>query len=72
MPGAGLYVEPEDAKEFAEAVLKLRENRQVCKEYGENGLNFVRQNFDRGVLAGKYIQILINKVAAERKQRAVS
>jgi hypothetical protein len=35
-------------------------------------LNFVKQNFARGVLAGKYIQILINKVAAERKQRAVS
>lgn len=69
--GAGIYVEPEDAKEFAEAVLKLRENRQLCKEYGENGLNFVRQNFDRGVLAGRYMDILTNKVVTAKKQRVV-
>ncbi|MBW8040407.1 MAG: glycosyltransferase family 4 protein [Planctomycetes bacterium] len=68
---AGMYVEPEDAKEFAEAVLKLRENRQLCKEYGENGLNFVRQNFDRGVLAGRYVDILTNKVVTAKKQRVV-
>lgn len=60
---AGLYVEPESAKEFAEAVLKLKANPQLCNKYGENGLNFVKKNFDRQILAERYIDILQNKVS---------
>jgi glycosyltransferase involved in cell wall biosynthesis len=66
---SGIYVEPENAKEFVEAVLKLKGNRQLCSEYGRNGLNFVKQNFDRTVLADKYLDILVNKVVPEKKNR---
>lgn len=65
--GSGIYVEPENAKEFVEAVLKLKENPKLCHEYGQNGLNFVRQNFDRDPLADKYIDILVNRVAVEKR-----
>jgi len=68
---AGIYVEPENAEGFAEAVLRLKENTQLCKDYGENGLNFVRQNFSRDVLAHKYIDILTSEVIPQRRQRAV-
>jgi len=34
-------------------------------------LNFVKQNFARGVLAGRYMDILRNKVICGKKQRAV-
>ncbi len=68
---AGIYVEPENAKEFAEAVLKLKDNTQLCEEYGENGLNFVKKNFARSTLAEKYMDILRNKVVCDKKQRAV-
>lgn len=60
--GAGIYVEPENAQEFVAAVLKLKGDRQYCKKCGENGLNFVRQHFDRVHLAEKYLDILLNKV----------
>ncbi|MHC4602612.1 MAG: glycosyltransferase family 4 protein [Planctomycetota bacterium] len=63
---AGIYVEPENAEEFVEAVLKLKENTQLCNEYGENGLNFVRQNFDRDVLADKYLSIINDKVVVRK------
>jgi len=63
---AGLYVEPENAEAFAQAVMKLRADRALVKRYGKNGLRFVKQNFDRSVLAAKYIDILTNKVAPEK------
>jgi glycosyltransferase involved in cell wall biosynthesis len=59
---SGIYVEPENAQEFAEAVLALKENPQLCSEYGQNGLNFVRQHYSRASLADKYLDILVNKV----------
>ena len=68
---AGLYVEPEDAEAFVEAVLKLKVNRELCEIYGNNGLDFVRKNFDRSLLADKYMGILTGKVVSGKKQRAV-
>ena len=59
---AGIYVEPENAEEFVEVILKLKEYPQLCNEYGENGLNFAKQNFDRAVLADRYMDILRDKV----------
>ena len=68
---AGLYVEPENAEAFVEAVLKLIVNRELCEIYGNNGLDFVRKNFDRSLLADKYMGILTGKVVSGKKQRAV-
>lgn len=68
---AGLYVEPEDAEAFVEAVLKLKVNRELCEIYGNNGLDFVRKNFDRSLLADKYMGILTGKAVSGKKQRAV-
>ena len=69
---AGMYVEPENAEDFAKAVLILKEKPQLCNDYGENGLNFVKQNFDRAVLARWYLDILISKVIPDKKQREVN
>jgi glycosyltransferase involved in cell wall biosynthesis len=63
--GSGIYVEPENPQEFAEAVLKLKDNPELCREYGQNGLSFVRENFDRKMLADEYLNILSNKVVTE-------
>jgi len=67
--GAGIYTEPENAEEFADAVLKLKANPRLCTEYGKNGLNFVRQNFGRDVLANRYLDILINEIMSEKNNR---
>ena len=68
---AGLYAEPENANEFAEIVLKLKNDPQLRKKFGQNGLRFVKHNYDRQALAGKYLDIIANKVISDRKQRAV-
>ena len=68
---AGLYVEPENPQAFVETVLKLKENRELCETYGNNGLDFVRKNFDRHKLADKYMDILVNKVVSEKREQAV-
>jgi len=69
---AGVYVEPENPQAFVEAVLKLKENRELCEIYGNNGLDFVRKNFDRHKLANKYMDILVNKVISGKRQRAIT
>lgn len=68
---AGLYVEPENPQAFVEAVLKLQDNAGLCRQYGENGLLFVKENFARDVLADKYLNIVVNKVVAGKKERAL-
>ncbi len=55
---AGIYVEPENPKQFAAAVLELRQNPQTRALYGKNGNEFVRKNFDRSQLAADYIAII--------------
>ena len=67
--GAGIYVEPENAEEFANAVLKLKDKPRLCNEYGENGLNFVKQKFARDILASRYMDILTSKVVCVKTDR---
>ena len=69
--GAGIYVEPENAEEFANAVLKLKDKPRLCNEYGENGLNFVKQKFARDILASRYMDILTSKVVCVKNGETV-
>jgi len=68
---AGLFVEPENAQAFADAVLKLKQAPDFCKKCAQDGFKFVSENFARNVLADKYIDILKNKVVGQRKLKAV-
>jgi glycosyltransferase involved in cell wall biosynthesis len=52
---AGIYIEPENANDFA---LKIREylvDYQRVSREGENGYRYAKNNFDRNVLAKKYM-----------------
>lgn len=55
---AGAFVEPENPEAFAEAVKLYMENEQLCKEQGLNGYNYAKANFDRSVLAKRYLDEL--------------
>jgi len=68
---AGIYVEPEKPTAFVEAVRRLKSDDNLCKQYAENGRKFVTEKFARSALAEKYMDILVNKVMADKKQRAV-
>lgn len=50
---AGIFVEPGNAEELANAILKLKNNRYICQEYGKNGRNFVLNGYVRAQQAVK-------------------
>ncbi len=55
---SGLFVEPENPNEFYNAVLRLYSNRELLDQYGENGYQFVTENFSREILANKYLDAI--------------
>ena len=55
---AGIFVQPENASLFAEAAMKLKSNPELAVRYGQNGLAYVHENYDRERLADKYIAVI--------------
>jgi glycosyltransferase involved in cell wall biosynthesis len=61
--GAGICIEPENARQLAEAVLKLARDPEALRSMGAMGRAFVMENFDRHRLAMRY-EALIGRVAS--------
>ena len=59
---AGLYVEPENPVDFKEKILFYMNNAFILKEHGENGYIFAKSNFDRQLLAKKFINTIQTKL----------
>lgn len=57
---AGVYVEPENTSEYNRIIREYLVNPERLKIEGENGYNYAKKNFDREVLAEKYIKSIIN------------
>ncbi|WP_339060562.1 glycosyltransferase family 4 protein [Tepidibacillus marianensis] len=57
--GGGICVEPENAKEVAEAVLKLANDPELAKNIGRNGRRFVKEYYDREVIVQRLEEKLI-------------
>jgi glycosyltransferase involved in cell wall biosynthesis len=55
---AGVFVEPENPEYFAEKIRYYLENKQLLPIEGENGYMFAKANFDRKILAKKYIDCI--------------
>ena len=55
---AGTYVEPENANEYNRIIRDYLNNPIRLMQEGENGYKFAQENFDRKVLANKYITAL--------------
>ncbi len=53
---AGVFVEPENSEDFNKIIRKYLNNPELVLEQGENGYNFAKNNFDRAILAEKYIK----------------
>jgi glycosyltransferase involved in cell wall biosynthesis len=53
---AGTYVEPENIDNFNQAIRNYLKNPQLLKEQGMNGYNYAKVNFDRSILAVKYLE----------------
>lgn len=55
---AGLYVEPENVGDFEQKIRWCLTHENLLKEKGMNGYLYAKENFDREVLAIKYIESL--------------
>lgn len=53
--GAGAYVEPENTEEYNSIVRQYIANPERLSREGESGYRYAKENFDREVLAGKYL-----------------
>jgi len=58
--GGGICVEPENAKQVADAVLKLANDPELAKKIGEHGREFVKEYYDRGKIVQRLEEKLID------------
>ncbi|MES2382073.1 MAG: glycosyltransferase family 4 protein [Bacteroidota bacterium] len=52
----GIYVEPENAQDFADKIKIYLNNRDLLQQQGESGYQFALNHFDRTHLANKYLE----------------
>lgn len=58
----GTYVEPENANDFNIAIRQYLNAPEKLMKEGVNGYNYAKNNFDRSVLAKKYIKLITEKI----------
>lgn len=63
----GIFTKAGDKDAFKQSIITLYENRELCKQYGENGRQFVMDNLTREVGTQKYVDV-IKSVVAESKR----
>lgn len=56
---AGTYVEPENADDYNKVIRDYLNNREKLIREGENGYQYAKDNFDRRVLADRYLKYLL-------------
>jgi glycosyltransferase involved in cell wall biosynthesis len=57
---AGVYVEPENAADFNKKIRYFMLNPDDLTTQGQNGYNYAKENFDRNILAERYIRELVH------------
>ena len=54
----GIFTKAGDKDAFKRSIIKLYENRDLCKEYGRNGRQFVMDNLTRELGTQKYVDVI--------------
>ena len=54
----GIFTKAGDKVAFKEAILKLYEDRNLCKEFGKNGRQFILDHLTRAVGTQKYVDVI--------------
>lgn len=54
----GIFTKAGDKDAFKRSIIKLYENRDLCKKYGRNGRKFVMDNLTREVGTRKYVDVI--------------
>jgi glycosyltransferase involved in cell wall biosynthesis len=68
--GAGIAVAPESPLQLARAVRRLHDDAAEREQMAVAGRKFVTENFDRQVLARRYLDLMADVVSAARQQDA--
>jgi glycosyltransferase involved in cell wall biosynthesis len=58
----GSYVEPENPEAYRSVIMGYLKNKERLVIEGENGFRYVKENFDREVLATRYLEFIKSKV----------
>ncbi|THB70550.1 MAG: glycosyltransferase, partial [Gammaproteobacteria bacterium] len=53
----GICIEPENAEQLADALIRLADNSELQVNKGDSGRNYVEKFFDRKVLAHRYAEL---------------
>lgn len=64
---SGIFTKAGDKVAFTDAILKLYNDKDLCKEMGKNGRKFVMDNLTKAVGAQKYVDVI--KSVASQLQR---
>ena len=56
---AGVFVKPDNPELLASTVIRLKNNRETCKQMGKNARKLAVENFNRIKLAGKLEEVLM-------------
>ena len=56
----GLPFEPENCDDLVNGVMKYKNDVNLISEHGRNGYVYVKENFNRGKLAEKYLDIILS------------
>ena len=54
----GIFTKAGDKVAFTDAILKMYNDRDLCKEYGRNGRQFVMKNLTKEVGTQKYVDVI--------------
>lgn len=54
----GIFTKAGDKEAFKKSIIKLYENRELCKKYGTKGRQFVMDNLTREVGTQKYVDVI--------------
>ena len=65
--GAGCYVEPENTAAYNTIIREYLEDPRRLQTEGDSGFRYAKQNFDRQVLASRYLDFIRKKIIKEIK-----
>lgn len=59
---AGVFVQPENPADFAEKIRHYLAHPEQLEIQGESGYQYAKKNFDRTILADRYLNLITNKI----------
>lgn len=55
---AGICIEPENAQELTDALLRMADDTELRQQFGQNGRSYIQEHFHRVKLAERYLSLL--------------